>query len=240
MMYNKQRSKILFIGDNFEKVGDIAKRLDEHGYEVMFALGGPAGIRAAKIERPDAILCDLGLYDLKGLNVCRELKADLKTSDAGFIFFTKSFHNKESIATALSCGADDCLPETSSVEIIAAKIDWLVARKKQELEQHIKFQILRSRQTQIAEIFRSVMRQERFDGSSHRFSIDTTVAIPSLTGTTEANVIASIADLLDEQTKALDSIETENDPENTPGPVRMSVNVPITPDQNTTNFEFVM
>jgi CheY-like chemotaxis protein len=206
----------------------------------MFALGGPAGVRAARLERPHVILCDLGLYDMKGLNVCRELRVDPNTDNSAFIFFTKSFHTKDSIATALNFGADDCLPECSGVDIIAAKINWLVERKQKEMAHKERYQILKSRQMQIADIFRSVVLPGTLEAKGSEFTVDTSVSEPRMTGTTAANVFASLAGLLDEQIKTLDGIEIEG----LPYPYHITVDLDLVHQAPTTNetlvFESVM
>lgn len=221
-MYNSHKIKILFIGDSFDKVSDISHRLDGLGYDVLFALGGPAGLRAAGLEQPDAVICDLGLYDMKGLNVCREIRNDPKIAETCFIFLTKSFHNKECIAAAFTAGADDCLPEDSNVEIISAKLNWLIERKRQDLARNERYQILKSRQMQIADIFRSISLSNTLTVAPAVPVCDAVLAENRISGIAASAVISSLAGLLDEQIKTLDSLEIEQ-----PSFLKFSFNNPI-------------
>ena len=51
--------------------------LELKGHQVEIALDGPAGLRAARGGRPDAIICDIGLPGgMSGYEVAERLRAD--------------------------------------------------------------------------------------------------------------------------------------------------------------------
>lgn len=100
---NKQ--SILVIDDEaqIQKLLEIV--LDSHGYAVNQALNGKEGIVKAANHPPDLILLDLGLPDMNGLQVLRELR---KWYHKGIIIL--SVRNEESIVVeALDAGASDYL-----------------------------------------------------------------------------------------------------------------------------------
>jgi CheY-like chemotaxis protein len=196
MQHINKKAKILLIGDDFERVREVVRLLDTSGFEVLFALGGRAGLRAARIERPDAVISELGLFDITGLDVCKELREDSLISDTCFIFLTKSFHNRECIAAALAVGADDCLPDRSSAEHLTGKLEWLIAKKKDESAKNEQYQILRSRQIQIVDIVRKACSP-----GSAGFGYS-----PGNAMAADMSVISSLANLLDEQIRAFDEL----------------------------------
>ena len=80
--------KILLVEDNPYNRDMLSKRLRRVGYEVVVAESGPAGIEAAKCDRPDIILMDLGLPDMDGWEVTRRLKQNYATAEIPIIALT--------------------------------------------------------------------------------------------------------------------------------------------------------
>jgi twitching motility two-component system response regulator PilH len=50
--------------------------LDRHGYRVLTATDGLAGLTLAHQDRPDALLLDVMLRGLSGFDICRKFRAD--------------------------------------------------------------------------------------------------------------------------------------------------------------------
>jgi signal transduction histidine kinase len=72
---------------------EASRYLVEHtlaptGCIVLHAATGEEGIRVARQSKPGAIFLDLGLPDMSGLDVLRELKADLDIGDRPVIVYT--------------------------------------------------------------------------------------------------------------------------------------------------------
>jgi DNA-binding response OmpR family regulator len=66
--------KILVIDDE-EFIGDCIKDyIGKRGYEVVVALTGQEGLNAYVKEKPDLVILDLGLPDINGLVVLKEIK----------------------------------------------------------------------------------------------------------------------------------------------------------------------
>jgi two-component system cell cycle response regulator DivK len=70
---------ILYVEDNEDNVYMLARRLRRHGFEVMVARDGAQGVEAARRERPDLVLMDLGLPVLDGWEATRRLKGAAET-----------------------------------------------------------------------------------------------------------------------------------------------------------------
>jgi PAS domain S-box-containing protein len=68
--------RILIVEDNRDAAKTLSLLLRRYGHEVTIAHSGPSAVKAAKQERPDALLCDLGLPEMDGYEVARTLRQD--------------------------------------------------------------------------------------------------------------------------------------------------------------------
>ena len=68
--------RVLIVEDNPAKLELMRYLLAASAHTVLVALDGPAGLQAARRERPDLILCDLQLPGYDGFELLRHLRAD--------------------------------------------------------------------------------------------------------------------------------------------------------------------
>ncbi len=80
--------KILIIEDDQDIVSLLEYRLAAHGFDVITALDGAAGLALARSERPDLITLDINLPEVNGFTVCSMLKADEAYHSIPIIFLT--------------------------------------------------------------------------------------------------------------------------------------------------------
>lgn len=80
--------RILVIEDNLDAARSLRDALESDRYEIVVAHSGPDGIAKAKSFRPDVVLCDIGLPDMDGYQVARELRAHADTRAAILIALT--------------------------------------------------------------------------------------------------------------------------------------------------------
>jgi PAS domain S-box-containing protein len=69
-----RRLKVLVVDDNSDLVDMLQSAVEGMGHEVRKALDGRSAIAAALSYRPDVILLDLGLPDIGGMDVARDLR----------------------------------------------------------------------------------------------------------------------------------------------------------------------
>lgn len=65
---------ILLVEDNELNSNMLSRRLERKGYEVVLAVNGADGVRAARQHRPDLILMDMNLPVVDGWEATRQLK----------------------------------------------------------------------------------------------------------------------------------------------------------------------
>jgi two-component system cell cycle response regulator DivK len=69
------KKKVLYIEDNEQNLYLVTFLLTKHGYEVISARDGEAGIAAAVHEKPDLILLDIQLPSMDGYAVAQSIRS---------------------------------------------------------------------------------------------------------------------------------------------------------------------
>ena len=107
--------KILIIEDELIVRENLETLLERVGYDVFTAENGTIGIRMARENKPDLIICDILMPDISGYDVINLLSKDVETSIIPFIFLTAKAE-MEDFREGMRLGADDYLtkPYTAS------------------------------------------------------------------------------------------------------------------------------
>jgi len=96
----------------------LKTNLSAHGFQVETADNGRAGLDSYKRRRPDLILLDLGLPDIDGKEIVREVRSDGATP---IIVLSVRGAEREKVE-ALDLGADDYLTKPFGVDELLARI----------------------------------------------------------------------------------------------------------------------
>jgi len=80
--------KILLVEDNEMNRDMLTRRLQRQGFEVVCAVDGPSGVKAAAEERPDLILMDVALGEMDGWEATQLIKAAPAAADIPVIALT--------------------------------------------------------------------------------------------------------------------------------------------------------
>ncbi|UGB36082.1 response regulator transcription factor [Microbacterium sp. cx-55] len=106
---------VLIVEDDPSIADSLREGLTRYGYEVEWVMSGREALAAAP---PDLILLDLGLPDMDGLDVCRQLRA---VSNVPIIVITARGDEVDTVA-GLEVGADDYVAKPFGVREIVARI----------------------------------------------------------------------------------------------------------------------
>lgn len=83
--------KSILLADDQKDEREIQRALLEHlGYRVEEATDGEMALEMARELSPDLILLDIAMPKVDGLEVCRTLRADPRTSSTAVLFYTAS------------------------------------------------------------------------------------------------------------------------------------------------------
>lgn len=112
--------KILLIEDNPEMRENTAEILELAKYSVLTAPNGKEGVKLAKQEMPDLIICDIMMPELDGYGVLHMLSKDSDTAVIPFIFLSAKAE-KSDLRKGMSMGADDYLTKPfDDMELLSA------------------------------------------------------------------------------------------------------------------------
>ena len=110
---------VLLIDDDVESRKKVARLFIRQGWQVIEALEGKAGIELAFAKRPDAIVCDLLLPKMSGLQVARAIREKL---DLARIIITAGRRYDIDRETVVEAGGDDYFLKPLSWEKLSAAL----------------------------------------------------------------------------------------------------------------------
>src|SRR5438270_4475817 len=117
--------RILVIEDDDAVRAAIRRALLLGGYEVLEAPSGEQGLLRAQSDVPDAIVLDLGLPDIDGVQVCRTLR---RASNRTPILMLTARAAVEDRVDGLEAGADDYLVKPYDVRELQARLRAIMRR----------------------------------------------------------------------------------------------------------------
>src|SRR6266568_3723844 len=118
--------RILLIEDDARLAEMVSEYLGEAGFRVSVARQGRSGLDRLAREPFDALVLDLMLPDMDGLEVCRELRAK---SDVPLLMLTARGDAADRIV-GLEIGADDYLPKPFEPRELLARLRAILRRGK--------------------------------------------------------------------------------------------------------------
>lgn len=117
---------ILLIEDNESLSENIADYLEGRGHRIDFAYDGRSGLDAALARAFDAVILDLSLPRLDGIEVCRELR-DRASRHVPILMLTAR-DTLEDKLRGFDCGADDYLTKPFQLAELAVRCETLARR----------------------------------------------------------------------------------------------------------------
>ncbi len=105
----------------------VRHSLSKAGFRVLVALDGLSGLKTARELRPDAVILDLMLPEMRGEDVCRELKSRESTAGIPVIMLTAKAQPKDRVA-GLELGADDYVVKPFSPRELVLRVQAVLRR----------------------------------------------------------------------------------------------------------------
>ena len=119
--------RVAVIEDNQINIDLIRYQLNVEGFEVFIEKTGKTGLKMIKNQEPDLILLDIGLPDMDGFELCRNLRSDEMTKNYPIIMLTARAEDSDRIE-ALKLGADDYITKPYNAEELILRIRNLLKR----------------------------------------------------------------------------------------------------------------
>jgi two-component system OmpR family response regulator len=120
-----QPVRVLVVDDESTLTELLSMALRYEGWEVRSAGDGMSAVRAARTFRPDAVVLDMMLPDMDGLEVLRRLRGE--AADVPVLFLTARDAVEDRIA-GLTAGGDDYVTKPFSLEEVVARLRGLMRR----------------------------------------------------------------------------------------------------------------
>ena len=117
--------KVLVVDDEPALRDALRRALTLEGYEVDLAEDGIEGVTAAATRGPDAIVLDVLMPGLDGLEVCRRIR---ESGDRTPILMLTARDEVEARVAGLDAGADDYVVKPFALEELNARLRALVRR----------------------------------------------------------------------------------------------------------------
>lgn len=121
------RRRILVVEDEPDLRSLLDRHLDRAGYQVLLAEDGLEALERAWSEPLDLILLDLMLPHVDGIEVCRRLKRDRRTSRIPVVMLTAKAETNDRIA-GLEIGADDYITKPFNLQELVLRIGAVLRR----------------------------------------------------------------------------------------------------------------
>ena len=123
--------RILVVDDDRAVRDSLRRSLTFNGYTVELAVDGLDALEKVAAARPDALVLDVMMPRLDGLEVCRRLRST--GDDLPILVLTARDSVSERVA-GLDAGADDYLPKPFALEELLARMRALLRRTAMEAE----------------------------------------------------------------------------------------------------------
>ena len=107
------KKKILVVDDEIDFLEMIKLRLEANNYSVITAMDGNDALEKFKTEKPSAILLDILMPGMDGLDVLKKIR---KENDRIPIFIVTAFSNEERFKQANKFNASGFIVKTSDLQ----------------------------------------------------------------------------------------------------------------------------
>lgn len=123
-------SRVLVVDDEMAIRRTLAVNLEARGYECVLAEGGRQALVLAAERHPDAVILDLGLPDLNGIEVVRSLR---RWSNVPVVILSARDTERDKVA-ALDAGADDYVSKPFGMDELFARLRAALRRQQPAAE----------------------------------------------------------------------------------------------------------
>jgi two-component system response regulator MprA len=131
------RMKILVVDDEPAVRDSLRRALELEGYEVDLAVDGEDAVaRLAEPAHPDAVILDILMPGIDGLEVCRRMRGE---GDTVPVLMLTARAEVDSRVAGLDAGADDYLPKPFALAELLARLRALLRRTSEGANGALRF-----------------------------------------------------------------------------------------------------
>ena len=131
MTQNTSSTNILIIEDEIAIAEGLVDFCELNGYRVKHVVDGESGLAEALSGQYGLVLLDLMLPGMDGFTVCDKIREKDKSLP---IIILSAKNSDDDIINGLKFGADDYIPKPFSVPMLLARIEAVLRRSRQTME----------------------------------------------------------------------------------------------------------
>jgi DNA-binding response OmpR family regulator len=110
--------KVLLVDDDADLLDVTAYALRREGFNVLMATDGPQAVRRWQNDQPDVVVLDIGLPNMSGFDVCKQIREDSTTP----VIFLSALHGDDPVTRGFQLGADDYVTKPFSPRQLAMRL----------------------------------------------------------------------------------------------------------------------
>ncbi|MEM7812336.1 MAG: response regulator [Planctomycetota bacterium] len=122
-----KKPSVLVVEDERHLAEVLQFNLENEGFDVTVATDGQDGLNRAQALLPDAVVLDLMLPVVDGLQVCRQLRSDPRTQHLRILMLTARSEEVDEIV-GFNMGADDYVTKPFKIKPLVHRIKALLRR----------------------------------------------------------------------------------------------------------------
>src|SRR5579871_218132 len=131
LRHDEHTGTLLLIEDSREIAESVGDYLEANGYSLDYAADGVSGLHLAVTNHYDAIVLDLRIPGIDGLDLCRKLRSEAKNATPVLMLTGRSTLDDKLIG--LEAGADDYLVKPFEVRELEARLRALIRRDRRQV-----------------------------------------------------------------------------------------------------------
>src|SRR5512147_584914 len=109
------KGRILVVEDDMDNYQLVRFILERAGYDVFLAVNGRDGVSAARFQKPDLILMDLGMPEMDGWIAAEKIKSDEATRSIPLYALTAHTLPRERLS-AMKAGCDGYISKPINID----------------------------------------------------------------------------------------------------------------------------
>jgi len=125
----QNKKRILIVEDDFALRSMLALLMQSLGYEVFQEENGGAAVQKVLDLRPDMILLDVNLPGMRGTEICKLVKSDVRVKDIPILMMTGEYRDTDDKVKAFSLGADDYVLKPVDISILSARVKAMISAR---------------------------------------------------------------------------------------------------------------
>lgn len=130
--FSLEPRRILIVDDNQKVLDMLVELLELEGYEVRAASEGSSALDRLRSWEPDLVVSDVVMPVLDGIELCRRIKANVRTASIPVLLMSGSRQTSDDCMEGLTAGADDYLDVPFRHEALLVKVARLTERHRVE------------------------------------------------------------------------------------------------------------